>query len=154
MEFAFVNTLNLSEKVSDTTLNKFEGDLLNTSRNLPNVDYAGFLKLLENLILSKEFNTIKKFTDTSLVLDFCFIKADLIFENKLQLKDKEIKKLSAYLKNAIEAYGVISFVMGIWEPEEDETPWIRNIKILISLNESHFISKQHSVDDLKNRWVA
>lgn len=122
---------------------------------LLNVDCAGFLKLLENLIPSKEFNTIKKFTDTSLVLDFCFIVADLIFENKLQLTDKEIKKLSAYLKNTIEAYGVISSVMGIWEPEEDdETPWIHNIKILISLNESHFISKQHSVDDLKNMWVA
>lgn len=122
---------------------------------LLNVDCAGFLKLLENLIPSKEFNTIKKFTDTSLVLDFCFIVADLIFENKLQLTDKEIKKLSAYLKNTIEAYGFISSVMGIWEPEEDdETPWIHNIKILISLNESHFISKQHSVDDLKNMWVA
>jgi|GEM_PF-4232951 len=155
LEFAFVNTLNLYEKISGTTLNKFEGDLLNASSNLPNVDYAGFFKLLESLIPSKEVDTIKKFTDASLALDFCFIVADLIFENKLQLKEKEIKKLSASLKNAIEAYGVISSVMGIWEPEEeDETPWIRNIKILISLNESHFISNQHSVDDLKNMWVA
>ena len=156
LELAFVNSINIYNQISSNQFNLLAEDSFHLFKNIPKLDYKGFTNLIKSLP-GKESKLILSYLDSSISLDYALIVSELIFDEKLKLKNTEIEKLILILKNSIEDYAVLSNIFGFWTPaDEDETQWIRNIKIRISLFESKLSENQNDIssDDLKNMLVA
>lgn len=142
LELAFVNTLNIYGKIAggvfDDSPNK-EKELLAfsaTAHDIPNFNYESFTNLMK-VVPGIDYELILNFLEHSLSLDFSLLISELVFDNTLKINKSNITGLTTLLKNSTEAYALSAFKLGIWKPqEEDESQWIRNIKIRISLEES------------------
>lgn len=67
-------------------------------------------------------------------MDFGSTTCDLLFNEEFDITKKEKQALSSLLKNATEDFAICSVLSGLWIPDDDdESSWIRNIKIRLSL---------------------
>ena len=155
LETAYVNSLHICKQISSNQFNLLSDESLNTFKNIPKLNYKSFIDLL-NSFPGKDSKLIISYLNSSIALDFAFVTSELIFDDKLKLKKTEIEKLILILKNSIEDYALLSYQFGIWKPKDiDESQWIRNIKIRISLFESKQLSDNSvSSNDIKNMLVA
>lgn len=136
LEQAFVNSIDIYLKITKNITDKINSSRLISMKNLPQLNYDGFIDLL-NSLPGKENQYIISYLRSSIALDFGLILSELIFANKLKLKGSEIENLVILLKNSIEDFAVYSHQFGLWKPaDEDESQWMRNIKIRIALFES------------------
>lgn len=136
LEFAFVSALDVYGKISLNRKDFSSEDFFNSIKNIPQLNYTNFISLLKSLP-GKESKLILSYLNSSISLDYALIVSELVFDDKLNLKKSEIDNLISILKNSIEDYAVFSYRFGFWSPsDEDESQWIRNIKIRIGLFES------------------
>ena len=90
------------------------------------------------------------FIDSSLALDYALLAAELLFDKKININKFEREKLRSLLKDATEDYALYAYQLGLWFPDEnDESQWMRNIKIRISLWESKFNSESFTTNNIK-----
>lgn len=136
LEQAFVNSIDIYLKITENIIDEIPCSRLNSMKNLPQLNYDGFKDLL-NSLPGKENQYIISYLRSSIALDFGLILSELIFANKLKIKGSEIENVVILLKNSIEDFAVYSHQFGLWKPaDEDESQWMRNIKIRIALFES------------------
>jgi len=154
LELAFVTSIKIYGEIAENIIEKSSENTFTSIKHLSKLDYKDFIDLLKSLP-GKESQFIISFIKSSIALDFAIIVSELIFGNKLKLRKSEIENLILILKNSIEEYAIFSYQFGFWEPSaEDESKWIRNIKIRISLFESKSISNNYTSNDIKNMLVA
>ncbi|RFC54869.1 hypothetical protein [Brumimicrobium aurantiacum] len=154
LELAFVKSLKIYGEITENILDKIPNNSFSSIKNFPQLNYKSFIDLLQSLP-GKESQFIISYLKSSITLDFALIVAELIFDNKLKLKKSEVENLVLTLKNSIEEYAVFSNKFGLWNPsDDDESQWIRNIKIRISLFESKNNSDNLSSDEISKILVA
>lgn len=157
LELAFVNSISIYGEISSNLIELLPEKSFNSFKHLPQLNYEDFTDLLRSLP-GKESKLILSYLNSSISLDYALIVSELIFDDKLRLKKSEIENLILILKNSIEEYAVFSYRFGFWSPSnEDESQWIRNIKIRISLFESKFASDNDnnlSSNDINEMLVA
>lgn len=157
LELAFIKSLSIYGEIVKNISDKLSQNTFSSIKKANQIDYNNFKDLLKSLP-GKENQYIISYLNSSIALDFAFILSEQIFDNKLKLNKIEIENLISLLKNAIEDYAVYSCYFGSWEPsDDDESQWIRNIKIRISLFESKFqsdLDSKLSSNEIKKIIIA
>lgn len=140
LEQSFVNAINIYRQIN---LSSFENikpqDFIVVSQDIDysSIKFSALQSLLGEFSFSKEIPYLLSFLTSSFKLDYAFIASELIFDKDLQIKKSEIKILCQLLKYSIEEYAVSANFLKLWEPEEeDESQWMRNIKIRIAMQEA------------------
>lgn len=128
LERSYVLSLDICKQVSESISAKilsstdFKVDLM--------PDLADINENLKSLP-SRESHIAKSYIESSLTLEYGLIVSDLVFIKDLIISEHEIDSLTWLLKNSTELYAAHSIVLQMWLPsEDDESQWIRNIKIL------------------------
>ncbi len=101
--------------------------LKNTKGNPP--DYT----MLEWLALhpAPKIQSLKKWIDSSLDLEFGVIVADLILRKHIDFSQERIESLIQFLKTSLTKYGAYSMFTDFWQPDEaDDSPLVNRMKIL------------------------
>lgn len=147
LELAFLNAIDIHGKIFTTSAQLVSENPNGGIEKLPQISYKDFTRLLKSLP-GKEAEIMLSLLSTSLLLDYALLVAELIFDNKLKLKKSEVETLTATIKNAIEEYAVLANQLGTWSPsDEDESPWMRNIKIRIALQETEVRAAHLTLDE-------
>lgn len=140
LELAFLNSIDIYGQMADSIIAKVSSEPFIAINKLSSFQYKDLVKFLESLP-GRESHLISLYIRASINLDYALITAELIFDGQIKLKDAELKTLQSLIKDSIEDFAIYSKLFGLWEPnEEDESQWIRNIKIRISAVESTLIS--------------
>lgn len=125
-------SLFLDEKIFTQNKNKFntnnlESILKNTKDNT--LDY----KMLEWFALhpAPKIQSLKKWVDSSLDVEFGLIVADLILRQLIDFPQDSIESLIQFLKTSLTKYGAYSMFTDFWQPDEtDDSPLVNRMKIL------------------------
>jgi hypothetical protein len=153
LEQSFINSINIYRQINLTIIGKFESNefiLLDDEIDNSSMKFSTFKHLLSNYSFGREIPFLLTFLESSLMLDYAFIVTELVFDKELQMTDDEIKTLNQLLKNSIEDYAVGASFLGLWKPEEDdESQWMRNIKIRIASQEAKETNDFFPISTLK-----
>jgi len=142
LEHAFINTLNIYGQIADAFFSKVATEDINPSISiLSKTSYNEYKSFINYYLIGDEHG--RQYLSSSLLLDYSMIVSDLVFEKKIKLNEDEISILTKQLKSSLETFAVYSYYFKIWAPnDKDESQWIRNIKIRISLFDS-FMPTDH-----------
>ncbi|MBL6448959.1 hypothetical protein JMN32_21795 [Fulvivirga sp. 29W222] len=154
LEYAFVNAIDIYGKIASSIIEKVSNNPFVAINNLSSFEYGNIETLLKSLP-GQDSQIILSYLKSSIVLDYSFIVSELIFDGELHINKTEISRLYSLLKNSIEEFAVYSNVFKLWSPDEsDESQWMRNIKIRISVFEAILNTKHSSSDELKKVLAA
>ena len=148
IEYAFVNSLHIYGEIATQILDSIPNDT-SAIKKPSQFTYEDFIYALKNSPdNTSELNL--SFIDSSLDLDYALLAAELLFDQKININKPEREKLRSLLKDATEDYAVFAYQLGLWFPDDnDESQWMRNIKIRISLWESKFNSESLTTNNIK-----
>ncbi len=94
------------------------------------------LKNLHLLQPSKDVENYITWLEASLNFDYALIVSDLIFKNRIHIKQHQVQQLELLIKKSIVDFGSYSIVTNLWHPDlEDESQLMRNIKIKAAIVE-------------------
>lgn len=131
LEYYLAKGLEIYQKVVTTYIENIddEDELYEEALNF---DAHTFFSVI-NLLPTTQRKDILNALFSSLFIDFYMIVTDAYLENKIDLNAQKINDLKELFKLNIENFALFNYKTGLWEPDdEDETPWVRNIKILIA----------------------
>ena len=117
--------------ISDTV--KKDASTFSTQDFITGKNLYGSLKLLASTTPSTEIKTPLSWIENSLDFECCLVLCALISSEDLNV-DAAIKSdIEQNLKTSIVNFGFYSALMQVWHPkEEDETAYVRNVKILLA----------------------
>lgn len=148
LEYAFVNSLNIYASIA----NQIADSLVNDSSVIEKPSkftYDDFIYALKNSP-GKTSEFYLSFIDSSLDLDYTLLVTELLFDQKVNISKSKREKLRSVLKNTTEEYALNAYQLELWFPDdEEESQWMRNIKIRISLLESKFNSEKLTANSIK-----
>lgn len=99
---------------------------------LASLDPKTFISII-NILPTAQREDIVNGLYSSLFIDFYMIATDAYLSKEIDLEQAQIDELKSLFKINIEKFALFNYKTGLWKPfDEDETPWIRNIKILIA----------------------
>lgn len=98
-----------------------------------------------------KIQSLKKWVDSLLDLEFGLIVSDLILSRHINFSKNRVKSLIQFLKTSITKYGAYSMFTDFWHPDEtDDSPLINRMEILCATIElDHKIYHKTTVKELK-----
>ena len=145
-------SLFLDEKIFAGSKGKFNMDNLGLILKNAN-DNAPHYSMLEWLALhpAPKIQSLKKWVDSSLDLEFGLIVADLILSKHIDFPQNRIDSLIQFLKTSTTKYGAYSMFTDFWQPDEtDDSPLVNRMKILCATIEmDHKIYHETTTTELQ-----
>lgn len=117
--------------------------------------YKG-LKGIKPPVGTNEISIVLNWIENSLDFECCLIINALIFSNELTVENDRRNSIANKLKQAIINMAFGASVLGFWHPDnEDETQYVRNVKILLAdheLKKSNIPS--YSVEEFRHLFAV